>query len=106
MKKARRKFYIRLAAALFAAWVAFAASAFAVMLQPIDTLCQVMGRTPRFVRKLIPFRSMWTIARAGDLRPGDAAPEFDLPRERGEGTVRLSDFRGKKPVVLVFGSYT
>jgi hypothetical protein len=106
MKKSRRKLYLRLAAALFVLWVAFAASAFAVMRQPIDTLCRVMDRTPKFARALIPFKSMWTIARAGDLRPGDAAPEFDLPRQDGEGTVRLSDFRGRKPVVLVFGSYT
>ena len=106
MKKSRRKFYLCLAAALFVLWVAFAASAFAVMRQPIDTLCQVMDRTPGFVMALIPFRSMWTMARAGDLRPGDAAPEFDLPREDGEGTVRLSDFRDRTPVVLVFGSYT
>ena len=106
MKKDRKKLYIRLAVVLFALWVAFAASAFAVMHQPIDTLCQVMARTPRIVMGLIPFRSLWTIARAGDLQPGDAAPEFDLPREDGKGNVTLSQFRGKKPVVLVFGSYT
>ena len=55
---------------------------------------------------VIPFKTLWTIARAGDLQPGDAAPEFDLPREDGKGTVALSQFRDKKPVVLVFGSYT
>ncbi|MEY4981671.1 MAG: hypothetical protein RL174_1009 [Actinomycetota bacterium] len=32
---------------------------------------------------------------------GDQAPEFALQNQNGE-TVKLSDFRGKKPVVLVF----
>ena len=32
---------------------------------------------------------------------GDQAPEFELVNQFGE-TVKLSDFRGKKPVVMVF----
>ena len=32
---------------------------------------------------------------------GDAAPDFELINQFGE-TVKLSDFRGKKPVVMVF----
>jgi peroxiredoxin len=32
---------------------------------------------------------------------GDPAPDFELINQYGE-TVKLSDFRGKKPVVLVF----
>lgn len=49
-------------------------------------------------------------------RVGDVAPDFDLPRllkgEKPTGhdddaeTVRLSSFIGKKPVALIFGSYT
>jgi peroxiredoxin len=37
---------------------------------------------------------------------GDLAPDFELNDVRGEGRVRLSDFRGKKPVALIFGSFT
>ena len=37
---------------------------------------------------------------------GQAAPNFTLRTLDGKRTVKLSDFRGKKPVVLVFGSYT
>jgi len=39
--------------------------------------------------------------------PGTIAPDFALPRldDRGQ-TVRLSDYRGKQPVALIFGSYT
>jgi peroxiredoxin len=43
------------------------------------------------------------------LRAGDEAPDFDLPCTGGgagkggaPGRVRLSDFRGKKNVVLAF----
>ena len=37
----------------------------------------------------------------GSLQVGDAAPGFSLPDQNG-ATVRLSDFRGKKSVVLAF----
>jgi hypothetical protein len=39
-------------------------------------------------------------------RVGDLAPDFSLQDPSGEVAVRLSDFRGKRPVALVFGSYT
>jgi hypothetical protein len=46
----------------------------------------------------------------GSFRPGPSlgakAPDFDLPRREGRGRVRLSSHRGKRPVVLVFGSFT
>ncbi len=37
---------------------------------------------------------------------GDLAPDFELQDPNGASAVRLSNFRGKRPVVLVFGSYT
>lgn len=37
---------------------------------------------------------------------GELAPDFELTDVTGTKTVRLSDFRGKKPVVLLFGSFT
>lgn len=39
-------------------------------------------------------------------RVGDPAPDFELPELDGKTAVRLSDYRGKKPVALVFGSHT
>ncbi|MEE9284692.1 MAG: hypothetical protein V3V35_03075 [Dehalococcoidia bacterium] len=39
-------------------------------------------------------------------RPGDRAPDFFLKRMGTEERVRLSDFRGLRPVALLFGSYT
>jgi peroxiredoxin len=39
-------------------------------------------------------------------RAGDMAPDFTLSDSSGKETVTLSDFQGKKPVALVFGSFT
>ncbi len=45
-------------------------------------------------------------ARAGGPKLNESAPDFSL-REAGSGKqVTLHDFRGKSPVVLLFGSYT
>lgn len=37
---------------------------------------------------------------------GDLAPDFTLSDISGTESITLSDFRGKKPVALIFGSYT
>jgi peroxiredoxin len=39
-------------------------------------------------------------------RAGDMAPDFTLYDIEGKDSVTLSDFRGKKSVALVFGSFT
>jgi hypothetical protein len=39
-------------------------------------------------------------------RPGDVAPDFKLRDVNGEHPISLSDFRGRKPVALIFGSFT
>ncbi|MBI5394239.1 MAG: redoxin domain-containing protein [Verrucomicrobia bacterium] len=40
------------------------------------------------------------------LRVGDAAPDFKLKTKDGSREVTLSSFKGKRPVILIFGSYT
>ena len=40
------------------------------------------------------------------LRVGDPAPNFSLPVVKGDDEICIADFRGQKPVVLVFASYT
>jgi hypothetical protein len=37
---------------------------------------------------------------------GQSAPAFALSTADGKQTIRLSDYRGKRPVVLIFGSLT
>lgn len=46
-------------------------------------------------------------ARAGNVpKVGEQAPDFELSTLDGKRKIKLSSYRGKKPVVLVFGSYT
>jgi peroxiredoxin Q/BCP len=42
------------------------------------------------------------MADSDTLRVGDRAPDFDLPTQDGGKRVKLSDYRGKKAVVLYF----
>ncbi|MHC4815255.1 MAG: EF-hand domain-containing protein [Planctomycetota bacterium] len=54
-------------------------------------------------------------SQAGVPQPGDVAPDFELPLAeqpqdakdaKQKVTIKLSSFAGKKPVALIFGSYT
>jgi peroxiredoxin len=55
---------------------------------------------------VLPFRPLWMSARAGRLEVGDPAPDFALPTTDHSRTVKLSEEWRKRPVVLIFGSYT
>lgn len=76
------------------------------MCQRPAVFSSVMSKTPGVVFLIFPFKTMWLSARAGNLNVGDAAPDFSLETYDKRSRVQLSDFKGKKPVVLVFGSYT
>ncbi len=95
----------RIIVAVFAAYLAALAGLFVVMHNP-DRFGRVMRHVPDTAFLVIPFRSMWKVARAGPLKVGDAAPQFALTSADKTGHVSLASFRGHKPVVLVFGSYT
>jgi len=47
------------------------------------------------------------LASAGGYRPrvGDCHPDFELPRIDGGAPVSLSDFRGKKVLLIHFASW-
>ncbi len=105
-KKSRKKLYLRLAAVFLVIYVAVGSFFFVAMHQPPETFSKIIDNTPMPVFMLLPFRTMWNIARAGDLQPGDDAPNFALSAKDEDSIVRLQDFRDQKPVVLIFGSYT
>ena len=84
----------------------FLAAMFIVMCQPPVWFGRAMRYFPMRAMPLVPFRPMWNVARKGATRVGQAAPDFELPTVDGSARVRLSSFRGSRPVVLVFGSYT
>ncbi len=48
----------------------------------------------------------WDIRSEGVLRVGDRAPGLELENVDGSGPRELADLYAKKPLVLVFGSYT
>jgi hypothetical protein len=77
-----------------------------VMRQPPEKFGKVMSHTPVAAFIFLPFETLWKDARAGQLRAGDAAPDFSLNILDTTTPVRLSSFRDKQPVVLIFGSYT
>ena len=40
------------------------------------------------------------------VAPGDRAPDFELARLDGRGSVQLGALLAERPVALIFGSYT
>ena len=79
---------------------------YAAMSQRPEVFTTVMARTPGIAFMILPFRPMWLSARAGRLKVGDEAPELSLEGYDRKSDFRLSGLKGKRPVVLVFGSYT
>jgi hypothetical protein len=76
------------------------------MHQPPETFSRVMMHAGPVPFLLFPFETMWKSARAGHLQIGDQPPDFTLPLLDHSGSITLSSFRGQRPVVLIFGSYT
>jgi hypothetical protein len=97
---------LEVAAVAAAVYVCVLAALFAVMHQPPRVCGKVLSFIPGPAFMLFPMETMWCEARKGTLTVGQPAPDFTLRAREGGATVRLSSFRGSKPVVLVFGSYT
>ena len=89
-----------------ALYLALIGALWAAMYQPPARFGLVMAKIPGSMFRVLPFRPLWMAARAGPLKRGDPAPDFELETVDHQSRVRLSAFRGSKPVVLVFGSYT
>lgn len=89
-------------------WLIACAGIYHVMGKPPDQFGHVMARIPAPVAFMVlPFETLWTQARRGTLDIGDAAPDFTLSKIDKTGQVQLSSLTAqKKPVVLIFGSYT
>jgi hypothetical protein len=79
---------------------------YVAMRQKPGTFSKVMSHTPDAAFIVLPFKSMWLNARKGSLRPVTLRRISGSRNIAKTSKVRLSSFRGQKPVVLVFGSYT
>jgi hypothetical protein len=107
MSVSQKTWLIRGVIALFVLYIAFAAYISWAMKQPPEKFARVMSRMPGPAAFLLfPFETVWTHARAGELRPGDLAPDFNLLKLDKSARVQLSTLNAQQPVVLVFGSYT
>jgi hypothetical protein len=95
----------KLVAAFVVAYLTLSAGLLAVMHRPI-LFGEVMRHVPDPLMKVIPLKPLWFLARGGRLKMGDPAPGFSLPTADKQSSVSLASFRGQKPVVLIFGSYT
>ena len=93
-------------------YATFLVGIFVAMHQSVERFGRVMSYLPGPLFMVIPFEPMWRTARAGTLEVGDPAPDFVLRTVDKTGhaptgdQVQLASFRGRQPVVLVFGSYT
>ena len=88
-------------------WLGLAGYVNWAMHQPPEVFGGVMARMPMPAFFVLPFETLWSRARGGDLHPGDRAPDFTLRQLQGsEAPVGLAGLWKERPVVLVFGSYT
>lgn len=102
------KWLLRSALVIAVLYAALFGSVLAAMRQPPERFGAFMKRMPpMLVWGGLPARRMWLHARSGSLKEGSQAPDFNLrtAKHRTE-RVALSSYRGQRPVVLVFGSYT
>jgi hypothetical protein len=102
------KWLLRAVAAVVLVYVALFGTVAVAMKQTPERFGAFMKRMPApVVWGGLPARRMWLWARRGELVEGDSAPDFNL-RTTQDRThrVSLSSYRGDRPVVLVFGSYT
>ncbi|MGA2601708.1 MAG: hypothetical protein ABSH09_32490 [Bryobacteraceae bacterium] len=97
---------LKILAGIAAVYLAALASLYAIMTLPPERFARIVAALPSPLFMVLPFPPMWNIARAGHLSVGAPAPDFDLATLDKSARVRLSSFRGNKPVVLIFGSYT
>lgn len=95
-----------LALGLAVVYAAACGAFYLMMRQPPEAFARGMSRLPSATMMALPFPVLWNFARAGALQIGDEAPDFDLETLDHKSRVRLSSYRGDRPVVLVFGSYT
>ncbi len=92
--------------ALAVVYALLTAGLYWAMCQPIGRFTRIMAHVPDAAFLVLPFIPLWNVARGGELQVGQPAPDFTLKTTDQSRTVQLSSFRGQKPVVLVFGSYT
>src|SRR5437868_15097595 len=96
-----RKVVFRVLVGLVMAYLLFAGYVLWAMHQPPETFGRVMSRMPDAAYLILPFETMWTHARSGQLQNGDPAPDFSLLKLDKSNKIQLSALSSKQPMVLV-----
>ena len=104
--RSRRKWLGIGGGALVIVYTMLSAAIFIAMKQTPLRFATMMSKLPTVSMIVLPFETIWNIARAGELKVGDLAPDFRLRIYEKSSWVQLSSFCGDRPVVLIFGSYT
>src|SRR6267142_746575 len=73
-----RRLLLRVFVGIAVVYLLFAGYIWWAMRQPPETFGRVMSRMPDAAYLILPFETMWTHARAGQLQNGDPAPDFSL----------------------------
>ena len=105
-KRRWRKITAAILTGVFALWLAFVTFMWHAMHKPPEDFARVMSHMPWEVFLVVPFETLWTRARAGNLNMGDSAPDFSLLKLDKTNTVHFSELNKTQPVVMIFGSYT
>jgi hypothetical protein len=105
-KRAWKKIIAGVLGGVFVLWLGLVSFLWRAMYKPPEAFAHVMSHMPWEIFLVVPFETLWTRARAGNLHIGDAATDFSLVRLDKSSTVRLSELNARQPVVLIFGSYT
>jgi hypothetical protein len=101
------KWLVRLALTAVACYAALFGTVLFAMNQTPGHFGQFMRHMPGvLVWGALPAQRMWLWSREGTLKEGDEAPMFTLSTYNHQSQVSLASYRGDRPVVLVFGSYT
>ena len=98
--------FMKYAVPVLVVYVVLLSGLFVAMLQPPAVFGRIMSKLPAVAYFLFPFEPMWLLARRGHLKVGEPAPDFALKTSDRSQVVQLSSFRGREPVVLIFGSHT
>jgi hypothetical protein len=105
-KPGKRRLWLRIVTIIVIVYAILSVGLFIAMKQTPAEFGSVMSKLPMVSMMVLPFEPLWSIARAGVLKAGDSAPDFRLQTYDKSSLVQLSSFRGDRPVVLIFGSYT
>jgi len=74
----RMRIALKVLAGLAGAYLLLAAGLLAIMCQPPGRFARIIAKLPGPFFGVLPFEPLWSVARGGRLRAGDAAPDFDL----------------------------